>query len=342
MTDSETPSSEESVEELRAGADAGDASAQYRLGPMYANGRDVPQDDTEAIHLFQLASGQGHADAQFTLGRMYDYGSQVLMPDAATAAEWYRAAAKQGDAEAQYNLGTMYSEGRGVPQDDGQTAEQSVKETDSSAVLSSEQNDADTVQFDSAMYLFFDTETTGLPRNWNAPVNDLDNWPRLVELAWLLCDETGNAVESRSAIVKPNGFEIPAQATAVHRIDTARALAQGVALSPLLDEFARVVDISRVLVAHNMSFDEKIIGAELLRAGVWSKFDKRERFCTMKASTDLCAIPSRYGFKWPKLSELHQKLFGTIPDDAHAAGADVQACARCFFEMKRLNLISQQ
>jgi len=189
------------------------------------------------------------------------------------------------------------------------------------------------------MYLFFDTETTGLPRNWEAPVTDLDNWPRLVELAWLLCDENGNTVESRSAIVKPNGFEIPAAATAVHRIDTPRALAEGVELGTLLGDFARVVDASRVLVAHNMSFDEKIMGAELLRSAVRSNFDTRERFCTMKTSTDLCAIPSRHGFKWPKLSELHQKLFGTIPEDAHAAGADVQACARCFFEMKRLDLV---
>jgi DNA polymerase-3 subunit epsilon len=190
------------------------------------------------------------------------------------------------------------------------------------------------------MYLFFDTETTGLPLNWNAPVSDLDNWPRLVELAWLLCDEEDNYVESRSAIVKPDGFEIPTGAAAVHGISTARALAEGVALEPLLEDFARVVDTSRVLIAHNMSFDEKIMGAELLRTGVQSSFDERERFCTMKTSTELCAIPSRYGFKWPKLSELHQRLFGSIPDGAHAAGSDVEVCARCFFEMKRLHLIT--
>ena len=114
------------------------------------------------------------------------------------------------------------------------------------------------------MYLFFDTETTGLPRNWNAPVSDLDNWPRLVELAWLLYDEEGAAVESQSAIVKPNGFEIPTGAEAVHGINTARALAEGVVLRSVLDDFARVVDTSRVLIAHNMSFDKKIMGAELL------------------------------------------------------------------------------
>ena len=107
------------------------------------------------------------------------------------------------------------------------------------------------------MYLFFDTETTGLPKNWNAPVSDLENWPRLVELAWRSYDEEGGAVESRSAIVKPDGFEIPSGAEAVHGINTARALAEGVALGALLDDFARVVNTSRVLIAHNMSFDEE-------------------------------------------------------------------------------------
>ena len=190
------------------------------------------------------------------------------------------------------------------------------------------------------MYLFFDTETTGLPRNWKAPVSDLDNWPRLVEMAWLLYDEEGNCVESRSAIVRPDGFVIPAEAAAVHGITTVRAAAEGVDLGALLADFARAVDIAQVLVAHNVSFDEKIVGAELLRMGVTSCLDERERFCTMTTSTDLCAIPSRYGYKWPKLPELHQRLFGSVPDGAHAAGSDVEACASCFFEMKRLGLVT--
>ena len=190
------------------------------------------------------------------------------------------------------------------------------------------------------MYLFFDTETTGLPRNWQAPVSDLSNWPRMVELAWRLCEEDGTCVESRSVVVRPDGFTIPAEASAVHGITTERALAEGVELEPLLVDFARAVDASRVLVAHNVRFDEKIVGAELLRTGVPSQFESRARYCTMTTSTELCAIPSRYGFKWPKLPELHQRLFGTIPEGAHAAGADVEACARCFFEMMRLGLVT--
>ncbi|MCX6741278.1 MAG: hypothetical protein NTY61_02675, partial [Candidatus Parcubacteria bacterium] len=35
-------------------------------------------------------------------------------------------------------------------------------------------------------YLFFDTETTGLPKNWKAPIEDLDNWPRIVQIAWAI------------------------------------------------------------------------------------------------------------------------------------------------------------
>ena len=27
------------------------------------------------------------------------------------------------------------------------------------------------------MYLIFDTETTGLPKNFKAPITDTDNWP---------------------------------------------------------------------------------------------------------------------------------------------------------------------
>lgn len=70
------------------------------------------------------------------------------------------------------------------------------------------------------MYLFFDTETTGLPKRWNAPVTDLENWPRLVQLAWIMYDDRGNMLESRDVIVKPEGFTIPPEASRVHGITT--------------------------------------------------------------------------------------------------------------------------
>jgi DNA polymerase-3 subunit epsilon len=189
------------------------------------------------------------------------------------------------------------------------------------------------------MYLFFDTETSGLPKSWKAPVADLANWPRLVELAWLLYDGGDSCIDSGNAIVRPEEFSIPAEATAVHGITTTRARAEGAPLEAVLEEFTRSIGASRLLIAHNISFDEKIVAAELLRTGVTSRFHELERFCTMKASTELCALPGRYGFKWPTLPELHQELFGSTPKGAHAAASDVQACANCFFELKRRGFV---
>ena len=72
-------------------------------------------------------------------------------------------------------------------------------------------------------YLFFDTETTGLPRNYKAPVTDAENWPRLVQLAWILCEADGTIVEQVDHIVKPDGWTIGKQASDIHGITTERA-----------------------------------------------------------------------------------------------------------------------
>jgi DNA polymerase III epsilon subunit-like protein len=192
------------------------------------------------------------------------------------------------------------------------------------------------------MYLFFDTETTGLPRDWNAPVTKLDNWPRLVQLAWLLYDENGNKLDERVHIVKPEGFSIPPESAKVHGITTEKALAEGKDLHSVLEEFAEQVAEAKFLIAHNMSFDEKIMGAEFLRCEIKNDMFQTERICTMLSSIDFCRIPSNSGsgYKWPRLSELHIKLFGKDFEDAHDALVDTNACARCFFELKAKDIIN--
>ena len=183
------------------------------------------------------------------------------------------------------------------------------------------------------MFLFFDTETTGLPRNYNAPVADLENWPRLVQLAWLLTDKNGEIVKSKDVIIKPEGFVIPEAASSVHGITTEKAQEEGIDLAEALDEFSAQIEKSQLIIGHNISFDEKIIGAEFLRKEIEHELFDRVRFCTMQSSTDFCQIPGAYGYKWPKLMELHYRLFNEGFDGAHDALADVRATARCFFEM---------
>ena len=182
---------------------------------------------------------------------------------------------------------------------------------------------------------FFDTETTGLPRDWNAPLRDLDNWPRMVQLAWLLCDEAGNELASANRIIQPQGYTIPREAAKIHGITTERALAEGIALADALDEVLPQIEKAAVAIAHNISFDEKILAAECLRLGRPHPLLKKPTRCTMKESTHFCALPGRYGdYKYPNLTELHRKLFKTAFQDAHDALADVRACKAAFYELR--------
>jgi DNA polymerase III epsilon subunit-like protein len=189
------------------------------------------------------------------------------------------------------------------------------------------------------MYLFFDTETTGLPRNWKAPVTDLTNWPRLVQLAWLTYDDAGNKLIGQSHLIRPEGFIIPSESSRIHGISTERALSEGLALQTVLDEFQNLVHQSEVLVAHNMSFDEKIIGAEFLRKKMVNNIASKPKICTMEKTTNYCKINGPYGYKWPKLSELHHILFGVDFEEAHNAAVDINATAKCFWELKRRNIL---
>ena len=189
------------------------------------------------------------------------------------------------------------------------------------------------------MYLFFDTETTGLPRNWKAPVSNSSNWPRMVQLAWLIYDETGNRIDGEDFIIIPEGFTIPAEASKVHGITTERAHKDGYELDYVLQVFADQIEKADSLVAHNIAFDEKIVGAEFYRKRIPSNLFNKPRLCTMKNSTNYCRIPGPYGYKWPKLSELHIKLFDEDFEDAHDAAADINATAKCFWKMRDIGLI---
>ena len=189
------------------------------------------------------------------------------------------------------------------------------------------------------MYLFFDTETTGLPANYQAPASDSKNWPRLVQVAWIMTDGDASQIEAAEHIIKPVGFSIPADAAKVHGITTEKALAQGSDLGTILQTLKEKIEFADALVAHNMQFDEKILGAEFLRCGFPNILETKQRICTMRSSTDYCQIPGPYGYKWPALQALHRKLFNKPIPGSHTALVDTRACADCFFELKRLGVL---
>lgn len=178
-----------------------------------------------------------------------------------------------------------------------------------------------------ARLLVFDTETTGVPASWRTPYTDVDNWPRLVSIAWAFLDGLRRVIGSRSYIVVPVGFDIPPEASKIHGITTARARRDGVSLQLALDDFRQCLEWADIVVAHNLEFDEAVTRAEACRLGRELPFDERAGFCTMKSTKDLCRIPfpSGRGYKYPTLAELHQACFGRPHKRAHDAVGDVDA-----------------
>ena len=191
------------------------------------------------------------------------------------------------------------------------------------------------------MYLIYDTETTGLPKNFSAPVTDSENWPRLVQVAWQLHNSMGELIEVKNFIIKPVDFTIPFNAEKIHGISTQHALAHGVDLSFVLEEFNKAIEQSEFVVGHNIIFDINIMGAEFHRTQIESPLAQQKSIDTKNEGTEFCAIPGGRGgkFKWPTLTELHVKLFKEGFAEAHNASADVEATTRCFLELIRLRVI---
>jgi DNA polymerase III subunit epsilon len=190
------------------------------------------------------------------------------------------------------------------------------------------------------MYLIVDCETTGLPKNWNAPISDLNNWPRVVQVAWSRYDKTDQHLESVVHLIQPDGFTIPAEVQRIHGISTSRALAEGKKLPDVLRDLNSAIEASEILIAHNLKFDERVLSAEFLRMNLPLPFLNKKRFCTMENTTGLCRIPSSRGYKWPTLAQLYWELFKSKLEEAHDAGADVATCSKCFFELKRRGIVS--
>ncbi|MBO6829468.1 MAG: DNA polymerase III subunit alpha [Muricauda sp.] len=195
------------------------------------------------------------------------------------------------------------------------------------------------------MYLIFDTETTGLPKRWDAPITDTDNWPRCVQIAWQLHDELGNLIEHQDFLVKPEGFNIPYESEQIHGISTALAEEKGTPLSEVLEAFNHALQQTKFVVGQNVGFDINIMGCEFHREGLESPLTSLPVLDTCTEHTaELCKIPGGRGgkFKLPTLTELHEFLFGEPFAEAHNATADVEATTRCFLELVRKKQYSHQ
>lgn len=183
--------------------------------------------------------------------------------------------------------------------------------------------------------LFFDTETTSLPV-WNEP-SEGPNQPHIVELAAKLVDlESREVIATLDTIIKPDGWVIPADMTEIHGITTEKALAEGIPESEALNRLMTLWRQSNFRVAHNQSFDERIVRIAIKRflsEEVAEQWKAGEKQCTGLITKPLMQMPpkGKYGWKMPKLSEAYEHYVGKPMENAHRAMSDVDACMAVYF-----------
>ena len=141
------------------------------------------------------------------------------------------------------------------------------------------------------MFLIFDTETTGFPKDWNAPLTDFDNWPRVVQIAWQIHGPEGELIDVQDHIIYPDGYDIPFNATKIHGISTDRAKAEGKPLADVLATFQAAMETCEFVIGHNVRFDLNVTGCEYLRTTGENPFTTKKSLdsCT-EITAELCQI----------------------------------------------------
>jgi len=201
--------------------------------------------------------------------------------------------------------------------------------------------------------LVFDTETTGLPSTRIINPDTLDLWPHIVQFSYLIYDTDSNdIVETHDSIIKVREhIIIPEDSIQFHGITNEISNIKGVVIENVLNKFFKHLNNVDQLVGHNVSFDINMVKVELLRLIYFKDGFKEYKYnfhfltnyknvsCTLQDSIELCNIKAltklgKEYVKYPKLVELHQKLFDTVPNHLHNSFNDILVTLRCFIKMK--------
>jgi DNA polymerase III epsilon subunit-like protein len=206
-------------------------------------------------------------------------------------------------------------------------------------------------------FLVFDTETTGLPQTRFISPFTLHQWPHIVQFSYIIYDSSlNNIVESKDYVIRvPESILISEESSKIHGITNKISLEKGVPINEVLSEFFHYLKGVDTLIGHNIEFDVNMVRVELLRlinknllAEEQSKVYKYDLHfltnfknitCTLKDSIEFCNIQSigKYGkpyLKYPKLNELHEKLFNKTPSNLHNSFNDILVTLRCFMKLK--------
>ena len=190
--------------------------------------------------------------------------------------------------------------------------------------------------------LVFDVETTGLPKKYKPSIDELNMWPHIVQISWIVYSiDDMDLLSLDDHIIKlPENMSIPEESTKIHGISNEIMNEKGEDLMNILYKFYNALSKAQVLVAHNLQFDKSMVQVESSRLGLsYTSFNNIAEFCTMQYGDKICNLKRKNKYnrevsKFPKLIELYQKLFNETPNNLHNSLNDVLVCFRCYFKLR--------
>jgi hypothetical protein len=200
--------------------------------------------------------------------------------------------------------------------------------------------------------LFFDTETTDLPKDWKKDaIAGPGNWPDIVSISWILTDGP-SVVGAKSFIVEPEDWVSSPISLSIHKISHEVAVRSGVKLKRALTEFIRDLKTVDIVIAHNLHFDKNVVINAVLYKCLDNPVPKllfpKYEFCTMAAGRSICKLPPInpnpwHEFKAPRLVEFYKFTYNTLPpmELFHSSLGDIHMTVCIFFKHWTLESAAQ-
>jgi DNA polymerase-3 subunit epsilon len=192
----------------------------------------------------------------------------------------------------------------------------------------------------------FDFETNGLPL-WNVASDD-PRQPHIVQMALVVYTDTGLEIGHDCVIVRPDGWNISPEMTAIHGISHQRAMDEGISEKKAAEMYLDAMTDTELRVAHNIAFDIRIARIAMVRSGysrgLIEKLEAMPKFCTCEMSKPIVKRPPTErmiaagftGFKSPNLQECMTHYFAEKIVGGHDALVDARCAGRIYFHLQTL------
>ncbi len=188
--------------------------------------------------------------------------------------------------------------------------------------------------------LFLDTETSDKPRYWNAPTDEVDHWPYILQIAWIICKKNGEKVLSQDFYINPGEIDMGKEAMDVHKITPDFLEKNGIKRKEVLRKLSDDLNqFNPLIVGHFLKFDLKMLEVGFHRAGIKQDLKNRPKFCTMYYTRNLYVGSSG---RLLRLNELYKMLFGKEFENQHNAFFDALATKDCFFNLQSKGRFSEK